>query len=364
MNRSIRILTGLLSLCVAFGTGTVKSLAAEPYTYTVTFHAGGNGTFPENGFERFLSVEGSAYEAVRTADGSSIVVSGLSPDAVVSYDAAAGEGAVLLPQDSRYYVKGIRRSGHDNEEAGSTSFRVEKDLDHVVAYGIRGDLTSYTVHYQDGAGNTLLESRTYTGNVGDRPMAGYRYIEGYQPQAYNLTKTLVKNEAENVFTFVYTPVQTGGGGGTGGGGTAGEAAGGAGGQAAAEAPGGAAAGAGTPAGAAGGAGGTAGVPVPGGAEAGTPGGAGAADAGAEAGTLLPDEQVPADEGPRDLVDLDDEETPLADMPSDGNQTNAGLMFGLPVAASVSLILTAALLVLIGTRYRAARRKKEDGGEDR
>lgn len=358
MNRSIRILTGLLSLCVAFGAGAPKSLAAEPYTYTVTFHAGGNGTFPEHGFERFLSVEGSAYEAVRTADGTSIVVSGLAPDAVVGYDAAAAEGAVLLPPDSRYYVKGIRRSGHDNEEAGSTSFRVEKDLDHVVAYGIRGDLTSYTVHYQDGAGNTLLESRTYTGNVGDRPMAGYRYIEGYQPQAYNLTKTLVKNEAENVFTFVYTPVQTGGGGGTGGGG-AGGAAGTAGGTAAAETPGGAAGAAGgaaTPAGAGGAAG------VPGGADAGAPGGAGGADAGAEAGTLLPDEEIPADEGPRDLVDLDDEDTPLADVPSDGSAAGAGLTYGLPVVASVSLILAAALLVLTGIRYRAARRKREDEGD--
>lgn len=37
-------------------------------------------------------------------------------------------------------------------------------------------------------------------------MVAYHYIEGYQPQAYNLTKTLSKNEAENVFTFVCEPV--------------------------------------------------------------------------------------------------------------------------------------------------------------
>ena len=37
-------------------------------------------------------------------------------------------------------------------------------------------------------------------------MVAYHYIEGYQPQAYNLTKTLSANEAENVFTFVYQPV--------------------------------------------------------------------------------------------------------------------------------------------------------------
>ena len=37
-------------------------------------------------------------------------------------------------------------------------------------------------------------------------MVAYHYIEGYQPQPYNLTKTLSMNEAENVFTFVYEPV--------------------------------------------------------------------------------------------------------------------------------------------------------------
>ena len=37
-------------------------------------------------------------------------------------------------------------------------------------------------------------------------MVAYRYVEGYQPYAYNLGKTLTENEAENVFNFVYTPL--------------------------------------------------------------------------------------------------------------------------------------------------------------
>ena len=40
----------------------------------------------------------------------------------------------------------------------------------------------------------------------DRPVIAYQYIEGYQPQAYNLTKTLSKDPAENVFTFIYSPL--------------------------------------------------------------------------------------------------------------------------------------------------------------
>lgn len=37
----------------------------------------------------------------------------------------------------------------------------------------------------------------------------YKYIDSYIPQAYALTKTLVENEKENVFTFTYKPGETG-----------------------------------------------------------------------------------------------------------------------------------------------------------
>lgn len=69
------------------------------------------------------------------------------------------------------------------------------------------------------------QRETAEGNV--VPVAAFRYIEGYEPRAYNLTKTLVSNEAENVFTFVYFPVPAGNapGGGTGSGNAGGGAAG-------------------------------------------------------------------------------------------------------------------------------------------
>lgn len=121
--------------------------------------------------------------------------------------------AVSLQDDSKYYVKGFRESGKGTEEilgVGSrlSSFVVTKDVDYVVAYGLRGSMVEYTVHYQDGNGNTLAPSETYLGNVGDRPVVAHLYIEGYQPQSYNLTKTLVEDPMENVFTFVYTRITT------------------------------------------------------------------------------------------------------------------------------------------------------------
>ena len=81
-----------------------------------------------------------------------------------------------------------------------------EDQDYVVAYGIKGATVAYTVNYLDEDGNALAPSETYYGNVGDKPVVAYLYIEGYQPQAYNLGKTLVEDATQNVFSFIYAPI--------------------------------------------------------------------------------------------------------------------------------------------------------------
>lgn len=192
----------------------------------------------------------------------------------------------------KYYVKGIRKSGYDNNTVSAASFEVTGDEDYVVAYGIQGDMAAYTVNYQDADGNALAASQTYYGNVGDKPVVAFLYVEGYVPDAYNLTKTLVSDESQNVFTFIYSPIPA----------------------AAAPAP------AETTAPAAG-----EGTGTGTGGEAGTAEGAGEEGAGneaaeAEAGEAedqelqeLEDENVP-----QELVDLDDEEKPLANVELPGS----------------------------------------------
>lgn len=45
---------------------------------------------------------------------------------------------IELPQDSKYYVKGIRLSGHDSvDNLDPATFVVNGDLDYVVVYGVR-----------------------------------------------------------------------------------------------------------------------------------------------------------------------------------------------------------------------------------
>lgn len=359
------VFTSLMTLCLVLGLFPVNTLAEE-YTYQVTFYSGNQGTF--NGTEG-LSVDnhssGSQYAVEENGD--EITVSGLKQGDIVSFDVQAG--AVQMADDSKYYLRGIRQSGRDNDTVQTSAFRVDGDAEYVLAYGIRGNQTGYTVNYQDAQGNELAPSRTYYGNVGDKPVVAYLYIEDYNPQTLALTRTLSENEAENVFTFVYTPVPTevitepgdtitntttvtetvpgttdegtAAGTGTAGTGTAGTGTGTAG--TAGEGTG-AAGTAGEGTGAAGEGTGVAGTDETETGTAGTDGtAAGETDAAADEGTTdIQDEEVPQDN--QDLTDLDEEEVPQSNINIDEEEVKKGL----PMVAGVAIgvLAVAALGVII------------------
>ncbi len=306
-----RPLIGMAAICMAAGMALgvpSQAWAAEDYTYTVTFYAGNQGTFA-----------GGASE---------ITLSGKAMGDWISFDI----GQVSVPDESAYYVKGIRKSGRDNSEAvEEAAFSVTEDVDYVVAYGIKGEQVAYTVNYLDAAGNKLADSRTYYGNVGDKPVVAFLYVEGYQPQAYNLTKTLSANEAENVFDFEYEAVET----------------------ATAQPAETAEAAAATT---------TAGTTATGATAAGTTAGEAAAEgaaAGAEeagAVTEVPDEAVPTADEPEELVDLDDEETPLANLLTD----EEGARRPYPVIIGGSVLLA---LILCAAIWVWKKKKEGKGGSD-
>ena len=186
----------LLALCMVFSMkGTVS--AQGEYTYTVRLFSGAQGSIDGGHVCRMLGtpVPGSSGEVYE--------ISGLRYGDQITFNVQSG---VTMENSSKYYVRGIRLSGEDNSTVGNLSFTVTGDQDYVVAYGIKGETVAYTVNYLDQAGNALAPSETYYGNVGDKPVVAYQYIEGYQPQAYNLGKTLSQDATENVFSFIYTPI--------------------------------------------------------------------------------------------------------------------------------------------------------------
>lgn len=178
--KKLVILTAALTL--SLGMTAAAAETKEGYSYQITLHAGNRGTI----------------------DGKDSITLTASYGQTVSFDLGS-----IKVSDDRYYVKGVRLSGRDNNTVNATAFRVEGDADYVVAYGIKGSLVAYTVKYQDASGKQLAADQTFYGNVGDKPIVAYKYIENYVPRALALTKTLSANASENVFTFVYTPGDSG-----------------------------------------------------------------------------------------------------------------------------------------------------------
>ena len=184
MKRWKKLLVSLLTVSMTIGASTMSVMAADGYTYKVTLSAGNKGT-----------INGQAK---------------MERDSVVAGSTVTFNLKDVQVTDDKYYIKGIRLSGRDNEEALASPVldNITGDADYVVAYGIKKDMVAYTVNYQDASGKALAESQTFYGNVGDKPIVAYQYIENYIPDALALTKTLSNNESENVFTFTYKPGAT------------------------------------------------------------------------------------------------------------------------------------------------------------
>lgn len=323
MKKWKRLLVSLLTVSMTIGASAMSVMAAEPYTYKITLSAGNKGTI-------------GGQSKIEQAD--------LAAGSTVTFNLND-----IQVTDDKYYVKGIRLSGRDNDEAlAAPAFTIDGDADYVVAYGIKGNMVAYTVNYQDASGNALAESQTFYGNIGDKPVVAYRYIENYIPDALALTKTLSDNESENVFTFTYTPGATdrivettttvtttvpgtatpaGAAGTTGVAGTTGAAAG---------------TGTGTTAGTAGGT--TASATTTGGTTGGTTNADNSQDT-TDDTTTVPDEQTP-----KSLVDLDDEDTPKGNIDAKDKTSKTPIAAGVGIIA-VAVAALAGLIVFLKKRAK-------------
>lgn len=234
--------------------------------------------------------------------GGDATVSGKALNSVVKIDISK-----VKINDDKYYVKGLKGAGKDDKEFKETAdfsrdgdiykVKVTKDTDCVVTYGVKADAVKYTVNYLDNDGNKLAASKTLYGDVGDMPVVSYTYVDGYVPAANNLTKTLSSDESQNVFTFYYRKAAPGE---------------------------------------------NTTVVVNGNNNANAANG----NANANANNAVND---PDNQTPRDLVDLDNEETPMANMDLDEES-------GLPLGAILGIIAAAiavgaAILILVAKKRR-------------
>ena len=194
MKQIRRILTILCAAVMMVCTGTKVKAA---YKYKVTILAGLHGTI--NGGDKY-EVEFNPNEQWNPNN---------YRDMITVDTETRADGTTY----QKYYFKGFHISG--DEEIAGTEY-INEDTVFVASYGVAGQIVKYTVYYVDAAGNTLHEKEEFYGNVGDKAVVSFQYVEGYVPNAYNMAKSLSATESENVFTFTYRPGQAvpGGGGGT------------------------------------------------------------------------------------------------------------------------------------------------------
>ena len=319
----------MVALAVAFLLApSIGSFAAEAAdNYRITISAGNHGKI---GDSDKISVD------VPVGGTFSFVKDSVTLNTDIVTDAEGNETVV----PSKYYVKGVRLSGRDDAPVYTTlTVNATEDADYVVVYAVAGNQTLYTVEYVDSNGKKLAEPDKFYGNIGDKPIVAGKYIAGYAPQAFALTGTLVENPTEsseiNNFKFVYKPSQidyfnkvteyVDGGtyvvyvdGGT--------------------------------------------VVVGGGTAGGGATGGGATNVtGNVTGTENPDgDNTGAGEGtegegmPPEIIDLDDEETPLANIDAEGNE-NGNMA---PMALYIGMGLLA-ILAIIAAVYITQKLKKNE-----
>ena len=189
MKKRFILMTFIMTLVMT--AASVSSVFAEvdeskAYDYTIRVYSGAHGEFSGGSKEVTVSVKPG-----RRVDISDIA-----------------KAAGFKVTDDEYYCRGFRQTGHDNDESKNPSlaaFKADEDVSYEAAYGIKGGMVKYTIRYLDANGNALRDPDEYYGMVDDKPVVSYKYIEGYQPNAYNLTQKLVANEDDNVFPFTYRP---------------------------------------------------------------------------------------------------------------------------------------------------------------
>ena len=190
----------VVALCFLLGTTTVYG-----YGHSLTVSAG-NGSFDKSPGKGTVATIDTEAGTVTVGDTTATLTK--MPDNE-------------KPADSKYFVTGMKIAGYDNNEGSSYVFTgtidingetaldsyKEKDTELVVAYGLKSNMVKYTISYVDQNGAQLLPSETHYGAIGQESVVSYKHVAGYLPDAYNASKTLSANEADNVITFTYNPVQ-------------------------------------------------------------------------------------------------------------------------------------------------------------
>lgn len=178
---------GALVLSLGMLTAPVAAEETEntPYTYTVRIYKGNHGHFKSDPGAEYIEYEVGYNKPIPSLNVNDLVE--------IDQDVA-----------KPYYPSGIKESGKDLLTASSYlgNTNADEDKDYIISYGLLLDPVEYTINYLDVNGNVLSEPSRYTGNAGDQIVLSYPYFEGYVPQANN-ARLILTQDGTNNFNFYY-----------------------------------------------------------------------------------------------------------------------------------------------------------------
>jgi len=182
IRRTVSVILAVMITLLLVSAVTLRSHAADDYTYRMKISAGNNGV-------------------MKLADGSEAAESTVDADSSGNFPTVSTDSVKVT--NSKYVVIGFKEAGHDDVMPAIEPVAAKSDLNYVAVYGVKSNMVSYTVRYLDRDGNELMDEATYYAPKGSSVLVSFKYIDGYAPTAYNLTKTLTGSSDDDVLEFRY-----------------------------------------------------------------------------------------------------------------------------------------------------------------
>lgn len=165
----------------------------EPYPYTIRIYRGNHGHFINDPDAEYIEFECNYGDELPAYNAQDLI-------------------AANSDNEKPYKPATIKMSGEDlleteNLYLGGT--KVTSDQDYVVTYNLLLDPVEYTINYMDVQTRQPIQGSTpsvYTGNIGEQIVLSFPYFEGYMPQARNARFDLTEDGSHN-FNFWYEPVE-------------------------------------------------------------------------------------------------------------------------------------------------------------
>ena len=209
--KALKRIVALLLILLFVAGASVTSFAEDQVTYRVRIYGGAqnNELLFDSDIDTTTDAEKSCFIRGKTVN----LDNWISDDAktykdkiTIDLEKTPTDPPYTKKLDDFYYFKGYRESG--KRENVGPQITLEKDMDFVLTYGVRGEQLQYDVKYVATNGTLLGKSGPLYANKGDLVYVAIKEFEGYEPLARALNYGVYIKEDKQIVTLEYRAVST------------------------------------------------------------------------------------------------------------------------------------------------------------